>query len=186
MRCHGLLCAKSCDRCSCCLQYAHSAACTRMLGLYSPAMRSIPICRRRPQSFARGSYTCSRVPASSGPTLGSPWLPPILNVRLDTASDPGEYQRRLLPTGGTKPSALTQPNLSGLNTFKVGSTRYLCTSPAFASTHRLVCYQPRRKARYWARGARLPRRDSHPLEHATLPGRTDPFSRPLFQWLCLR
>ena len=27
-----------------------------MLGLYSPAMRSIPICRRRrPQSFARGS-----------------------------------------------------------------------------------------------------------------------------------
>jgi len=31
------------------------------------------------------SYTCSRVPASSGPTLGSPWLPRILNVRLDTA-----------------------------------------------------------------------------------------------------
>ena len=40
------------------------------------------------------SYTCSRVPASSEPTLGSPWLPRILNVRLDTASDPGEYQRR--------------------------------------------------------------------------------------------
>ncbi len=40
------------------------------------------------------SYTCSRVPASNGPTLGSPWLPRILNVRLDTASDPGEYQRR--------------------------------------------------------------------------------------------
>jgi hypothetical protein len=30
------------------------------------------------------------------------------------------------------------------------------------------------KARYWARGSRLPRRDSHPLEHAALPGRTDP------------
>ena len=71
-----------------------------------------------------------------------------------------------------------QPKLSGLNTFKVGSTRYLCTSPAFVPTHRLVCYQPRRKARYWARGARLPRRDSHPLEHAALPGRTDPSFLP--------
>jgi hypothetical protein len=40
------------------------------------------------------SYTCSRVPASHGPTLGSPWLPRILNVRLDTASDPGEYSCR--------------------------------------------------------------------------------------------
>jgi len=67
-----------------------------------------------------------------------------------------------------------QPKFSGLNTFKVGFTRYLCTSPAFVPTHRLACYQTRRKARYWARGARLPRRDSHPLEHATLPGRTVP------------
>jgi hypothetical protein len=73
-------------------------------------------------------------------------------------------------TVGTHP-----PNLSGLNTFKVGSTRYLCTSPAFVPTHRLACYQTRRKARYWARGARLPRRDSHPLEHAALPGRTVPY-----------
>ena len=40
------------------------------------------------------SYTCSRVPVSHGPTLGSPWLPRILDVRLDTASDPGEYRRR--------------------------------------------------------------------------------------------
>jgi hypothetical protein len=72
-------------------------------------------------------------------------------------------------TVGTHP-----PSLSGLNTGNVGSTRYLCTSPAHQPTHRLVCYQPRRKARYWARGARLPRRDSHPLEHATLPGRTCP------------
>ncbi len=31
------------------------------------------------------------------------------------------------------------------------------------------------RARYWARGARLPRQDSHPLEHATLPGQTNPF-----------
>jgi len=59
MRCDGLLCEKSCDRCSCCLQFAHSAACTRMLGLYSPAMRSIRIDRRqRLQSFARASDGC--------------------------------------------------------------------------------------------------------------------------------
>jgi hypothetical protein len=44
-------------------------------------------------------YTCSRVPASRGPMRGSPWLPRILDlrlhtVRLDTASDPGEYPCR--------------------------------------------------------------------------------------------
>jgi len=79
----------------------------------------------------------------------------------------------LLPTGGTKPSALTNQKFSGLNTFRVGITRYLCTSPAFVPTHRRACYQSRRKARYWARGSRLPRRDFHPLEHAALPGRTE-------------
>ena len=63
------------------------------------------------------SYTCSRVPASSGPTLGSPWLPRILNVRLDTASDPGEYQRRspsrsagcCLPAGQNRRHSPTKP-----------------------------------------------------------------------------
>ena len=69
-----------------------------------------------------------------------------------------------------------QPKFSGLNTFRVGITRYLCTSPAFVPTHRRACYQSRRKARYWARGSRLPRRDLHPLEHAALPGRTVPDS----------
>lgn len=131
--------------------------------------------------------TCSRVPASSGPMRGSPWLPHALDVRLDTASDPGEYPHRTpyrdpdcgLPGGQTRRHSPTI-NFSGLNTFKVGSTRYLCTSPAFVPTHRCVCYQPHRKARYWARGARLPRRDSHPLEHAALPGRTVPgFQIPL-------
>jgi hypothetical protein len=74
-----------------------------------------------------------------------------------------------------------QPNFSGLNTLKVGSTRYLCTSPAYQPKHRRACYQSRRKARYWARGARLPRRDSHPLEHAALLGHTIPiFLVPLF------
>ena len=55
-------------------------------------------------------YTCSRVPASNGPMRGSPWLPRILNVKLDTAWDPGEYQRRspsrsagcCLPEGQTR------------------------------------------------------------------------------------
>jgi hypothetical protein len=83
-------------------------------------------------------------------------------------------QHGLLPAGGTNPSALPTRKFSGLNTFKVGFTHYLYTSPAFVPTHRRACYQPRRKARYWARGARLPRRESHPLEHAALPGRTVP------------
>lgn len=39
-------------------------------------------------------YTCSRVPTSCGPMRGSPWLPRLLNVRLDTVSDPGEYPCR--------------------------------------------------------------------------------------------
>jgi len=73
-----------------------------------------------------------------------------------------------------KPVGTLQRNFRGSTPCKVGSTRYLCTSPALAPTHRRGCYQPRRKARYWARGSRLPRRDSHPLEHAALPGRTVP------------
>jgi hypothetical protein len=119
--------------------------------------------------------------------LGSPWLPRILNVRLDTALDPGEYPHHTpsrdtdccLPEGQTRRHS--RPKFSGLNTFKVGSTRDLCTSPAFVPTHRRTCYQTHRKARYWARGARLPRRDFHPLEHAALPGRTVPFSLPTHQ-----
>jgi len=67
------------------------------------------------------------------------------------------------------------PNFSGLNTFKVGSTRSLYTSPAFAPTHRHARYRSRRKARYWARGSRLPRWDFHPLDYATLPSRTVPY-----------
>jgi len=52
----------------------------------------------------------------------------------------------LLPAAGTSPSAVPRQNLSGLNTFRVGVTRYLCTSPAFVPTHRRACYQSRRKA----------------------------------------
>ena len=83
-------------------------------------------------------YTCSRVPASRGPMRGSPWLPRVLNVRLDTASDPGEYPCRsperdtdcCLPAGQNRRHSPTL-NFSGLNTFRVGLTRYLCTSPAY-------------------------------------------------------
>jgi hypothetical protein len=78
-------------------------------------------------------------------------------------------QRQQQPGGGK------WGQFSGLTTFRAGFTRYLCTSPAFVPTHRRVRCRPRRKARYWARGSRLPRRDFHPLEHAALPGRTVPY-----------
>ncbi len=34
-------------------------------------------------------YTCPRVRTPCAPTVGSPWLPHRLNVRLDATSDPG-------------------------------------------------------------------------------------------------
>jgi len=51
---------------------------------------------RLPSTAARilAFYTWSRVPASGGPLLGSPRLPHPRHVRLDLASDPGEYQHR--------------------------------------------------------------------------------------------
>jgi hypothetical protein len=51
-----------------------------------------------------------------------------------------------------KPVGTLRLNFSGLYTFKVGITRYPCTSPAFVPTHLPACYQARSKARYWARG----------------------------------
>jgi len=56
------------------------------------------------------SYTCSSVPTSGRPMRGSPWFPRALNVRLDTASDPGEYQRRspLRSTGCCLPGGQTR------------------------------------------------------------------------------
>jgi hypothetical protein len=106
--------------------------------------------------------TCSQCQARHGPrTPGS--------VRAARQS-----ATRVVACRGAKPVGILQPKFSGLNTFRVGSTRYLCTSPAYQPKHRRGCYHPRRKARYWARGSRLPRRDSHPLEHAALPGRTVP------------
>jgi hypothetical protein len=49
-------------------------------------------------------------------------------------------QRWLLPAGGPKPIGTHPQKFPGLNTLKVGSTRYLCASPAYLacpSTHRL-------------------------------------------------
>jgi hypothetical protein len=74
------------------------------------------------------------------------------------ASDPGEYPHRSpwrdtscrLPVGQNRRHSPTQ--FSGLNTFKVGFTRYLYTSPTFVPTHQPTRYQANRKARYWARG----------------------------------
>lgn len=43
-------------------------------------------------------------------------------------------------------------NISGLYTFRVGFTRYLCTSPAFLPTHQPAHYWTCSKAGYWARG----------------------------------
>jgi probable addiction module antidote protein len=69
----------------------------------------------KPRRPCPRSYTCSRVPASRGPVLGSPWLPRVLDlsihtVRLDTALDPGESPCRspwrdtdcCLPEGQTR------------------------------------------------------------------------------------
>jgi hypothetical protein len=65
-------------------------------------------------------YTCSRVPASSGPMRGSPWLPRALNVRLDTALGPrgvsvplARARHGLLPAGGPNPSAFSNQNFRG-------------------------------------------------------------------------
>ena len=92
-------------------------------------------------------------------------------------SIPGGHDRlalapiTLLPAGGLKPSALSKAVFSGLHTFTVGFTRYHCSSPAFVSTHQVHCCQRPCKARYPARGLRLPERDSHPLEFAAVPSR---------------
>jgi len=83
---------------------------------------------------------------------------------------------RIVACERAKTLGTLRPKFSGLNTFKVGSTRYLYTSAAFAPTHRHARYRAHRKARYWARGSRLPRWGLHPLDYATLPSRTGPLS----------
>jgi hypothetical protein len=107
----------------------HLRPCPRFLHLFTGA--------RLQRTDARISLvtTCSQCQARHG--LGPRGVPmPLARAR-----------HRLLPAGGTNPSALPTNSFSGLNTFKVGSTRYLCTSPAFLPTHRRVRYRPRRPGR---------------------------------------
>ena len=89
-------------------------------------------------------------------------------ISLVTACSQCQARHGLGPRGVPAPLAIAQrlvtyrrdktvghqPKRSGLNTFRVGITRYLCTSPAFVPTHRRARYRSRRKARYWARGSR--------------------------------
>jgi hypothetical protein len=140
---------------------------------------------RRPRPTARvlAFFACSRVPAPCGPRRGPPRLPRILNVRLDMAWDPGEHRHRLpwrdtdycLPEGQTRRHSPTKffgaQHLQGrLHPFPLHLA--CCCVP----THRRARCRSRRKARYWARGSRLPRWDLHPLDYATLPSRTVPYS----------
>jgi hypothetical protein len=78
-----------------CFTRALSRAATPLLG---PHYQASPLIWVAPTSahhrLRPRCYTCSQVPASSGPVRGSPWLPRVLSVRLDTASDPGEYACR--------------------------------------------------------------------------------------------
>jgi len=90
--------------------------------------------------------------------MGSPGLPHILIVRLETAYDPGWSQLshhdescavacwRLETIGPSKAV------ISGLYTFTVSFICYHCSSPAFVPTHQAHCYQFAYKARYPARG----------------------------------
>ena len=75
-----------------CATRTFAQAATSLLGTHSQA--STLLCVAPTSEHLRPcprSDNCARVPASCGPTLGSPWLPRALNVRLDATSDPGEY-----------------------------------------------------------------------------------------------
>ena len=126
-------------------------------------------------------YTCSRVPASSGPMRGSPWLPRALNVRLDTALGPrgvsvplARARHGLLPAGGPNPSAFSNQNFRGST--PSGSAPPVTFAPRLLISRSIDAAVTTRAARLdtGLAGSRLPRRDSHPLEHAALPGRTVP------------
>ena len=97
------------------------------------------------------SYTGSPVPAASGPMHGSPWLPRALEVRLDTASDPGEYPCHSpardpdygLPEGPTRRHSRRQ--LFGAQSLQGRLHRlplHLAGFRAYASTRRLPAPPP--------------------------------------------
>ena len=82
-----------------CFTLTLSRAATTLLDPHYQASQLVWVAPTSTQHRPRPRYyTCSRVPASSGPMRGyrsrTGWLPRVLNVRLDTASDPGEYPCR--------------------------------------------------------------------------------------------
>ncbi len=90
---------------------------------------------------------------------GYPLLPRNLDLRLEVLLDPGVFagarQRRpcdccLRATRHARPFPMT--SFSGLNSFNVGMTRYLYSSPCFMPTHQPPRCRNGCKAKYCARG----------------------------------
>jgi len=133
----------------------HPQRCPRMTGNrhYSRWLR-LP----RPAGRVLAFFACSRVPASSGPRRGPPRYRIFSMSGSTWPRTPGSTRtarRDAVPVVACRRvnAVGTHPlKFSRLNTFKVGSTRYLYTSPAVVPTHRHAHYRSRRKARYWARG----------------------------------
>ena len=87
--------------------------------------------------------------------MGARLLPTDAWISLVTAYSRCQARHGLGPRGVLAPLAIApvvayrrdktvgthQPKLSGLNTFRVGITRYLCTSPAVVPTHRRARYR---------------------------------------------
>jgi len=61
-------------------------------------------------------------------------------------------QHRLLPAGGPNPSALSNQNFRGSTPSRAAPPATFAPRLLIWPTHRLACYQTRRKAQYRARG----------------------------------
>lgn len=123
---------------------------------------------------------CPRVRASCTPMMGPPWLPPIRNVRLDTASDSGACSS-CLPVRMTAVACwLDKPIGTHQRIFR-SSTPSRSASPVTLAP-RLLSYlrinQPVTglTARFDTGpvAGGYPGRDSHPLDWAAWPGRCYP------------
>ena len=95
----------------------------------------------------------------TAPVIGSPWLPHNLNVKLDTDLDPGVVAATCLVVTATVAcwaqetiGQFTNAVISGLNSFRVSLTCYLCASLPFVPTHQAFRYRNACKAQYQARG----------------------------------
>src|SRR2546427_11932878 len=88
------------------------------------------------------------------PTIGSPWLPRTLVVRLDADSDPGVAAHACQCAWVTVACWLCE-TISlytdvhfGTRTFRGSMTCSLCTSPPFVPTHQALRYRSTCKAQY--------------------------------------